>query len=166
VGSGNAIVKYDANLNFISSASLPFAVYDVVVNNNGEIVVAGATGTSSSTLRTGYVQSINMSACLPMDTICVSNPTSVQENSFNESNLILENISSDNYLNGIFFATENSEMQIDIIDLEGRTIQKEKFSSMKGANHLHFDLVDMEAGTYFIRMYNSKSTITGRFLKL
>jgi hypothetical protein len=63
VGSGNALVKYDANLNFITSVATPFHVYDVVVNNNGEVIVCGATGTMQNQIRTGYVQSFNMSAC-------------------------------------------------------------------------------------------------------
>ncbi|HKC68087.1 MAG TPA: SprB repeat-containing protein, partial [Bacteroidia bacterium] len=70
VGSGNAVIKYDANLNQLSSVTLPFAVYDVAVSYGGNVVVSGATGTSSSTSRTGYVQSINMSACNPMTLFC------------------------------------------------------------------------------------------------
>ena len=70
VGSGNAVVKYDANLNQLSSTALPFAVYDVAVTYGGNVVVSGSTGTSASTVRTGYVQSINMSACNPMTLFC------------------------------------------------------------------------------------------------
>jgi len=70
VGSGNAVVKYDANLNQLALTSLPFAVYDVAVSYGGNIIVSGATGTSASTTRTGYVQSINMSACNPMTLQC------------------------------------------------------------------------------------------------
>ncbi|HEX7412781.1 MAG TPA: T9SS type A sorting domain-containing protein [Bacteroidia bacterium] len=70
VGSGNAVMKYDANLNLLSSVSLPFAVYDVAVSYGGNVIVAGSTGTSSSTSRIGYVQSIPMSACGPMKLYC------------------------------------------------------------------------------------------------
>src|ERR1700757_3901006 len=70
VGSGNSVIKYDANLNQLSSTALPFAVYDVAVTYGGNVVVSGATGTSASTTRTGYVQSINMSACNPMTLFC------------------------------------------------------------------------------------------------
>ncbi|MHB8259608.1 MAG: DUF7948 domain-containing protein [Bacteroidia bacterium] len=70
VGSGNSVIKYDANLNLLSTVSLPFAVYDVSVSYGGNVIVAGSTGTSSSTTRTGYVQSINMSACNPMTLFC------------------------------------------------------------------------------------------------
>jgi gliding motility-associated-like protein len=70
VGSGNAVIKYDANLNQLSSTSLPFRVYDVAVSYNGDVIVCGGTGNSSNTSRTGYVQSINMTACDPMVLYC------------------------------------------------------------------------------------------------
>ncbi|MGZ3865926.1 MAG: DUF7948 domain-containing protein [Bacteroidia bacterium] len=69
-GSHNALIKYDEDLNLLSSTSLPFSVYDVAVNNNGEVIVGGATGNLSSTARTGYVQSINMGACAPIKFGC------------------------------------------------------------------------------------------------
>ncbi|HOY31350.1 MAG TPA: PKD domain-containing protein [Bacteroidales bacterium] len=70
VGSADRIIKYDADLTILSQVNLPFAVYDVVVAPGGNVVVAGGTGTSSSTSRTGYVQSINLSACAPFQLIC------------------------------------------------------------------------------------------------
>lgn len=70
VGSGNGVKKYDANLNLISSASTSFAVYDVSVSKSGEVVVCGGTGTSSSSSRTGSVQSFNMGSCDPFPLIC------------------------------------------------------------------------------------------------
>lgn len=86
VGSGNAVVKYDADLNQLSSVSLPFSVFDVAVSYNGDVIVAGATGNSNSTTRTGYVQSINMSACDPLTleccnaNICPAGPFCVDDN--------------------------------------------------------------------------------------
>lgn len=70
VGSGNAVIKYDANLTQLSSTSLPFKVYDVAVSIGGDVIVCGGTGTSASTTRTGYVQSLNMGACDPMVLFC------------------------------------------------------------------------------------------------
>ncbi len=70
VGSGDRVIKYDANLNQLSQTTLPFAVFDVIVTPGGNVVVCGATGSSSSTSRTGYIQSINMSACYPFAHIC------------------------------------------------------------------------------------------------
>ena len=70
VGSGNAVIKYDANLSVISSVTLPFRVYDVAVSYSGNVIVAGATGNSSNASRVGYVQSINMSSCDPMILFC------------------------------------------------------------------------------------------------
>lgn len=70
VGSGDRIIKYDANLVFISQTMLPYKVSDVSVSTGGDVIVCGTTGTSSSTSRTGYAQSINMSACAPLTLVC------------------------------------------------------------------------------------------------
>jgi gliding motility-associated-like protein len=69
-GSGNAVIKYDASLNQLSSNSVPFRVYDVAIGYNGDVIVCGGTGNNSNTSRTGYVQSINMSSCPPMTLFC------------------------------------------------------------------------------------------------
>ncbi len=70
VGSGNAVIKYDANLVQLSSVSVPFKVFDVAVSTGGNVIVCGATGDNSVNTRTGYAQQINMSACLPQVLIC------------------------------------------------------------------------------------------------
>jgi len=70
VGSGDRVIKYDANLNVITSVSTPFRVYDVTVSYNGDIIICGATGNNSNTSRSGYVQSLNMSACAPFALTC------------------------------------------------------------------------------------------------
>ncbi|MGZ4085391.1 MAG: T9SS type B sorting domain-containing protein, partial [Bacteroidia bacterium] len=70
VGSGNAVIKYDANLVLLSSVAVPFRVYDVAVSYGGNVVVCGATGDNSVASRTGYVQQINMSSCVPMTLVC------------------------------------------------------------------------------------------------
>ena len=78
VGSTNGVTKFDANLNVLSTSATTFAVYDVDVNNNGEVI---ACGWSSGT---GKIQSINMSAGAQITYTCVSNTplsaTSVQTN--------------------------------------------------------------------------------------
>lgn len=70
VGSGNAVIKYDANLVQISSVTLPFTVFDVAVSINGDVIVAGSTTQTTGT-RTGYIQSIaSFAACNPMKLFC------------------------------------------------------------------------------------------------
>ncbi len=71
VGSGNAIVKYDGNLNVISSVATTYRVYDVHVISGGDVVACGSTGTSTTTgARTGTVQVVNMTAAAPLSLIC------------------------------------------------------------------------------------------------
>ena len=65
MGSGDRVIKYDINLNIIDSVITTFKVSDVAVSNGGNVIICGTTGTSSSTNRTGYIQSVYMSACSP-----------------------------------------------------------------------------------------------------
>lgn len=69
VGSVNQVVKYDANLNQLATYPTSFAVYDVDVNNNGEIAACGYAS------NTGYIQSINVSAGAQMAYVCSNNVT-------------------------------------------------------------------------------------------
>ncbi len=81
VGSTNAVVKYDANLNLLASSPTTFNVYDVTVSYGGEVIAGGSTGNSGTANRTGTIQSFNMGACLPMTLFCcdatICNPASL-----------------------------------------------------------------------------------------
>lgn len=70
VGSSDRIIKYDGNLVLQSQTVVPYRVSDVEVNSNNEVVLCGSTGTASSTTRTGYVQSVNMTSCAPITLVC------------------------------------------------------------------------------------------------
>ncbi len=70
IGSSDRVVKYDANLNLITSIATTFKVYDVHVTSGGEVVICGTTGNSGTATRTGTVQVVNMSACAPMTQTC------------------------------------------------------------------------------------------------
>ncbi len=70
VGSADGIYKFDADLNFITSIATPYKIFDVSVSTGGDVIFCGATGTNADVNRTGYLQSANMSACLPQVLIC------------------------------------------------------------------------------------------------
>lgn len=70
VGSTNAVIKYDANLNLITSSPTTYNVYDVTVSTGGNVIACGSTGNSGTATRTGKIQSFNMSACSPMIQFC------------------------------------------------------------------------------------------------
>lgn len=77
VGTTNGVVKYDANLNQLSTAATTFAVYDVDVNTGGEVAACGWSGGS------GKIQTLNMSAGAQMTYSCVTSTlsaTSTQTN--------------------------------------------------------------------------------------
>ena len=70
VGSTTGVYKFDSGL--IQQAFYPtnFAVYDVEINSNGEILACGGTGTSTSGTRTGAIRSLGVGACAPMVPSC------------------------------------------------------------------------------------------------
>ncbi len=63
VGSNGQVHKYDANLNLLASAATPSAVYDVDVNNNGEVAACG----------NGFIASVALSACAQVTYTCTIN---------------------------------------------------------------------------------------------
>jgi gliding motility-associated-like protein len=69
-GSTNGVVKYDANLNQIGISATSFAVYDVSVNSNGEILACGAQQNNASTNRSGRIESIGLTACSQYTLVC------------------------------------------------------------------------------------------------
>ncbi|MFH2143669.1 MAG: PKD domain-containing protein [Bacteroidota bacterium] len=85
-GSGDRVVKFDANLNILSQVNVPFTVYDVSVNSNGEVIAVGAQNANDSIARHGKIQALNMTACAqfalvccdvnicPVDTVCDDDP--------------------------------------------------------------------------------------------
>ncbi|MBD3637356.1 MAG: gliding motility-associated C-terminal domain-containing protein [Crocinitomicaceae bacterium] len=69
-GSSDRVVKFDANLNFISQSTTNFAVYDVSVNSNGEVLAVGAEFNNSNVNRVGHVASLSMGACSQYALVC------------------------------------------------------------------------------------------------
>ena len=62
VGSQTEVIKYDANLNQLSTGVTPSAVYDIAVSTNGNILASG----------NGFAINIGMSACPQVQPICVT----------------------------------------------------------------------------------------------
>lgn len=70
VGSSTAVIKFDANLVQLATYPTTYKVYDVHVTTAGDVVAVGSTGTSSSNVRTGYIQTFAAAACAPMSSAC------------------------------------------------------------------------------------------------
>lgn len=80
VGSTNGVYKFNSSLVQQGGVmATPFKVLDVKVNTNGEVIAVGGTGTSSSTSRTGGVQTFAASACAPIATTCCDATVCVPE---------------------------------------------------------------------------------------
>jgi len=70
VGSNDRVVKYDEDLNLLTSAMTTFSVYDVSVNANGEVLAVGAQSNNAATNRNGRIESLALSACAQYVAIC------------------------------------------------------------------------------------------------
>lgn len=69
-GSQNKIIKFDPNLNILGQYNVSMVVYDVAVNNNGEVIAVGAQYDNQATNRNGKIESVNASACAQYYPIC------------------------------------------------------------------------------------------------
>jgi gliding motility-associated-like protein len=70
VGSKNAVIKFDANLNQLASYPTTYNVYDVHVTTGGNIIACGSTGTSATGSRSGTIEHINAGACATITLTC------------------------------------------------------------------------------------------------
>ena len=79
-GATDRVVKFDPNLNILSSSTTTFAVYDVSVNSNGEVIACGAQQDNSASNRNGRIEAIDMTACAQYSlTCCDANFCQVQD---------------------------------------------------------------------------------------
>jgi len=71
-GSMDRVVKFDPNLNILSTALTTggFTVYDVSVNANGEVIAVGAIGNNTVSARNGKIESLTMTAAAQYSPAC------------------------------------------------------------------------------------------------
>lgn len=69
-GSMDRVVKFDANLNYLTEAAVNFNVYDVCVNSNTEVLAVGAQQNNGSASRNGRIQSVALSSCAKYALVC------------------------------------------------------------------------------------------------
>jgi len=93
-------------------------------------------------------------------------PIAVNSASTDDWNLLFKNPIEDEMLVGTLLTKENTTAQLEIIDLQGRIILKEKIVGEKGINQIQIDLRNAEPGTYFIKINNEKNFVIKRFVKL
>jgi hypothetical protein len=145
VGTKNGIIKFDNNLNVIDSQYAAFNIYDVSVSTNGNVIFCGATGTSQSSSRTGYIQSVNFSACAPLP---------LSENSENKI-FLTENVTifpnpGYDIVNIIIDHPETENYSISISNILGQNIIKQNNLAIKGSSTTSIDISPFPSGVYFI----------------
>lgn len=69
-GSQNKVVKFDPDLNILGQYNVSISVYDVAVNNNGEVIAVGAQSDNQAASRNGKIESVNASACAQYYPVC------------------------------------------------------------------------------------------------
>lgn len=77
----------------------------------------------------------------------------------------LNNTIDNQYLSGNLSLTEEKNIQIDILDLNGKIIKQESFYANKGANLIQTDILLLDKGMYFLRITDHKNTTNCRFIK-
>jgi len=70
VGSVNGVYKFNQSLVQTGNYVTAFNVYDVEVSSSGDIIACGGTGNSSSSSRSGGIQSFAAAACAPQAIVC------------------------------------------------------------------------------------------------
>ncbi len=155
VGSKNALIKYDANLNLLGQSTTLYNVYDVQVTTNGDVIVCGSTGNSANPVRTGYIEVINMSACNTMTQNCCS------ITGINEQNQLANHVSVyPNPNNGEFnidysFLIEGQE--IILIDMLGKEVKRFILENTKGLKSVNVS--DLSNGIYSYKIQNKQDIL-------
>ncbi len=65
-----------------------------------------------------------------------------------------------------FETTESTEIIINILDLNGKSIKEERLQSIYGKNQLELDLGNLEGGNYFITITNGERVIAEKVVKV
>lgn len=82
-----------------------------------------------------------------------------------EWKLILQTIFSEEELQGTLVATEDANVWLSILDMQGRIIRKEKLRAVRGSNVININIGDLDKGIYFIKANNNKQNIISKFVR-
>ena len=86
-----------------------------------------------------------------------------------EWKLVLQNIpiiGEEEKLNANLLLSENSDIMVNILDLQGRVLSQQKINAFKGSTLLNIDLKNIQRGVYFLKVFNSKISLQQRFVKI
>ena len=91
-------------------------------------------------------------------------PVSFSSPSSEELNFILHNSPVANELIATLVLSEDANVALDIIDLQGRVVKAGQVSANKGSNLLKIDLSNATAGIYVVNVRTGQDSITKKFL--
>jgi len=78
--------------------------------------------------------------------------------------LILQNTSGTDELFCTLLSSEDTQVMIEICDLQGREIIQKQTQIIKGANDFQFDFKNISRGIYFIRIYNPHKQLIKKYV--
>ena len=82
-----------------------------------------------------------------------------------EWDIIFQNPAVEGRLKGTLLLPSDEELNISVIDLQGRIIKAEKISGAKGSNFFKMSLEYVQNGMYLLKVYNDKNNIQKKFIK-
>ncbi len=91
-------------------------------------------------------------------------PVSVSLSPADNWSLIFENPAAEQ-LKGSLTCTEDADITVQIIDLQGRIVKTEQLSTVKGSNFLQVDINGMDQGLYFIKVFHHQKALVSKFVK-
>ena len=93
-------------------------------------------------------------------------PISIQLGQFGKWQLILQNTPAMEELTATLFVLDAADLTIELFDVQGRIIQKEKIKAVEGSNFIKLASADLGPGAYFVKVYNSTNQVLGKFVKM
>ena len=59
---------------------------------------------------------------------------------------------------------QNTEVQVQIMDIQGKQIKAQDFAMNKGENQVSIDLSDVQKGIYFVRMSSDGESLSQKLV--
>jgi hypothetical protein len=92
-------------------------------------------------------------------------PIGVKLSAEDEWKLSCNTIVSENELRGTILSKQGSDAIIEVLDLQGRILEKENLSIAQGRTSFNLDITGFAKGAYVLKIYDNKNFIRNKFIK-
>lgn len=150
---------------FTLSASLPGATYQWLDCNNGMAPIAGATGQFyTSPIMGSFAVIVGVGGCFDTSS-CYSTVNTSQIPANLEASVILYPNPNNGVFNVSVSGLTSNDLYIEILDVTGKIVHQEFRFVTTGEFELPFELKEMNAGIYVLRLFSGGKYKTWRFIK-